>query len=209
MLAHPPAQLHHSAHAGWCALAGARGAGHAYNADMTGRADLARRISRASLLRGEFVLRSGATSDTYFDKYLFESDPALVSDVVDALVPLVPDGVDAVAGLETGGIPLAVLLSQRTGLPTRFVRKEAKAYGTRRLAEGGPIDGRRLLIVEDVVTSGGQVIASSRELRERGATVTHALCVIDRHAGGAEALAAEGIRLAPLFTMHDLTAATA
>ena len=175
---------------------------------MTDRAELARRIHHASLLRGEFVLRSGAISDTYFDKYLFESDPKLVADVVDAMVSLVPDEVDAIAGLETGGIPLAVLLSQRTGLPTRFVRKKAKEYGTRRLAEGGPVERLRLLVVEDVVTSGGQVIASSRDLRDRGATVTTALCVIDRQAGGPESLAAAGIRLDPLFTMHELMSAT-
>ena len=166
--------------------------------------NLAARIHRASYLTGSFVLRSGAVSDTYFDKYLFESDPALVAEIAAAMTGLVPEGVEAVAGLETGGIPLAVLISQRTGLPTRFVRKEAKTYGTERLAEGGPVEGRRLLVVEDVVTSGGQVIASTRDLRERGATIATALCVIDRQAGGAEALAAQGIELRALFTMRDL-----
>lgn len=169
--------------------------------------DLAARIHRASYLTGSFVLRSGAVSDTYFDKYLFESDPALIAEIAAAMTALAPEGVDAVAGLETGGIPLAVLISQRTGLPTRFVRKQAKSYGTERLAEGGPIDGQRLLVIEDVVTSGGQVIASTRDLRERGARVSTALCVIDRQAGGAEALAAEGIELRALFTMRDLLAA--
>lgn len=169
--------------------------------------DLAARIHRASYLTGSFVLRSGAISDTYFDKYLFESDPALIEEIAAAMTALVPEGVDAVAGLETGGIPLAVLISQHTGLPTRFVRKEAKRYGTERLAEGGPIDGKWLLVIEDVVTSGGQVIASTRDLRERGARVSTALCVIDRQAGGTEALAAEGIELRALYTMDELLAA--
>lgn len=168
------------------------------------RRSLARRIHAASYLRGSFVLRSGATSDTYFDKYLFESDPALVADVAAAMAERVPPETEAIAGLETGGIPLAVLISQRTGLPTRFVRKQAKEYGTRRLAEGGPVEGLELLIVEDVVTSGGQVVASTRELRDRGARVRHALCVIDRQAGGSEALAEEGVTLVPLFTMQEL-----
>ena len=173
------------------------------------RTELARAIHDAAHLTGRFVLRSGAVSDTYFDKYLFEADPTLLAAIGDALVPLVPDGVDALAGLETGGIPLAVILGQRTGLPARFVRKEAKTYGTCQLAEGGPIDGRTLLVVEDVVTSGGQLLASTRDLRARGATVTDAVCVIDREAGGAEALAAEGVRLRPLFTMHALSEAAA
>ena len=176
---------------------------------VSDHADLARRIHRASHLQGSFLLRSGVVSDTYFDKYLFESDPGLLADVTAAMAPHVPAGVDALAGLETGGIPLAVLLSQRTGLPTRFVRKRAKEYGTRRLAEGGAIDGLHLLVVEDVVTSGGQILASARELRELGATVTSALCVIDREAGGADALAAEGIQLVALFTMRELTRASA
>ena len=171
------------------------------------RADLARRIFRTSYLEGSFVLRSGATSDTYFDKYLFESDPGLLRDIAGALVDLVPADVDALAGLETGGIPLAVMLSQLTGLPTRFVRKEAKPYGTMRLAEGGAIEGLRLLIVEDVVTSGGQIRLSAADLRDRGAVVERAVCVIDRQAGGQDNLAAGGVELASLFTMDELRAA--
>ncbi|NLG09415.1 MAG: orotate phosphoribosyltransferase [Deinococcales bacterium] len=171
------------------------------------RAELARAITQRSLITGEFLLRSGAISHEYFDKYLFESDPALLRAVAEALAPLVPEGVDALAGLELGGVPLAVMLGQVTGLPTLFVRKQAKEYGTRRLAEGGEVAGRRLLVVEDVVTSGGQVVLSTHDLKERGASVTHALCVIDREAGGAQALAAEGVELRALFSMSELKAA--
>lgn len=168
------------------------------------RAGLARRIHAAAHLTGTFTLRSGATSGEYFDKYRFEADPVLLRDVVQALVPLVPERVDALAGLELGGVPLATELSQLTGLPARFVRKRPKEYGTRRLAEGGAIDGLALLVVEDVVTSGGQVVASCRDLRERGALVTHALCVIDREAGGGPALATEGVELRALYTASEL-----
>ena len=173
------------------------------------RDDLARRIYAASHLTGRFTLRSGAVSDEYFDKYLFESDPALLGTIGDALVPLVPDTVDALAGLETGGIPLAVILSQRTEHPTLFVRKEAKSYGTCKLAEGGEVDGLRLLVVEDVVTSGGQLLASITDLRERGATVERAVCVIDREAGGAAALREIGVELRSLYTMRELAEAHA
>ena len=171
------------------------------------RDELAATIHRRSLLHGHFVLRSGATSDRYFDKYLFESDPALLRAIAEAMAPLVPDGVDAIAGLELGGVPLAVMLSQLTGLPTRFVRKQAKEYGTCRLAEGGDIEGRRLLVVEDVITSGGQVVLSTRDLRALGASVEHALCVIDREAGGKTHLAEAGVQLTPLFTMSALESA--
>ncbi len=171
------------------------------------RHELATTIYARTHLTGEFTLRSGATSTEYFDKYLFESDPALLRAIAEALAPMVAPGTEALAGLELGGVPLATSLSQVTGLPALFVRKEAKTYGTCRLAEGGEVDGRRLTVVEDVVTSGGQVVISCGDLRERGATVEHALCVIDRESGGPEALADLGVDLRPLFTMQELEAA--
>jgi orotate phosphoribosyltransferase len=170
------------------------------------RDDLAGAIYTTSHLTGEFVLRSGAVSNEYFDKYRFEADPALLLDICGALAPLVPDGTEALAGLELGGVPIAAVLSQVTGLPAYFVRKEAKTYGTCQLAEGGAIDGKRLTVVEDVVTSGGQVVTSCGDLRERGAIVEHALCVIDRESGGPAALADLGVELRPLFTMTELKA---
>ena len=168
---------------------------------------LAQRIHATAHLTGRFTLRSGASTDHYFDKYRFEADPELLREIAQAMVPMVPDEVDALAGLELGGIPIAVMLSQLTGLPARFVRKEAKTYGTCRLAEGGDIAGQRLLIVEDVVTSGGAVLQALGQLRQLGATVTSALCVIDRQTGGAGNLAAEGVALTALFTAADLGSA--
>ncbi len=168
------------------------------------REDLARAIYERTHLTGEFVLRSGVVSNEYFDKYLFEADPALLREIAAALVPLVPPGTDALAGLELGGVPIATMLSQLTGIPAYFVRKVAKTYGTCRLAEGGDVDGLRLTVVEDVVTSGGQVITSCGDLRDRGAIVEHAVCVINRESGGPEGLAAVGVELRPLFTMTEL-----
>lgn len=174
---------------------------------MTERDELARAIYDASHLTGQFTLRSGAVSTEYFDKYRFESDPALLAEIARALAPLVPPGTEALAGLELGGVPLAVALSAVTGVPAFFVRKEAKTYGTCQLAEGGELEGRRLTVVEDVVTSGGQVVTSCGDLRDRGARVEHALCVIDRESGGPAALAAIDVELRPLFTMSELHAA--
>jgi orotate phosphoribosyltransferase len=165
---------------------------------------LAARIYEASHLTGEFTLRSGIHSSEYFDKYLFESDPRLLKDVAEALVALLPAGVDALAGLELGGVPLATVASQISGLPALFVRKQAKTYGTCRLAEGGEVSGRSLVIVEDVITSGGQVVESARALREPGARVETVLCVIDREAEGHARLADEGLELRSVFTMREL-----
>lgn len=126
---------------------------------------LARRVYDCAHLDGSFQLRSGVTSDEYFDKYLFEGDPELLREVARGLVALLPKGVDALAGLELGGVPLATVASQLSGIPTLFVRKEAKTYGTCRLAEGGDASGRRLAVVEDVVTTAGQIIRSCAALR--------------------------------------------
>lgn len=176
-------------------------------ADDTARADLARRIRSVAHLSGEFTLRSGRTATEYFDKYQVESDPVLLADVAEAMVELVPDGTEVLAGLEMGGIPVVTALSRATGLPAAFVRKRAKEYGTARLAEGTSVEGRRVLVVEDVITSGGQVVLSTRDLRERGAVVTDVVCVIDRGEGGTEALAAEDLSLHAVLARADLDAA--
>jgi orotate phosphoribosyltransferase len=162
---------------------------------------LAARIREASLLHGEFVLRSGATTDHYFDKYRFEADPVLLRDVASAMASLVPADTDALAGLELGGIPLATMIGQVTGLPVRFIRKQAKTYGTAQLAEGGPVADLRLTIIEDVVSSGGAIIAALRALR---AVVTTAVCAIDRSADGTATLQELGVELRPLLRASEL-----
>ncbi|EIV94158.1 orotate phosphoribosyltransferase [Frankia sp. QA3] len=177
--------------------------------DVSDNAALAARVRAASHLTGTFLLRSGKTSTEYFDKYLFEADPELLAAIVDGLTGLVPAGTEVLAGLELGGVPLATLLSQRTGLPTRFVRKKAKEYGTRRIAEGGEVTGRRVVLVEDVVTSGGAVLDATKVLRDDGAVVEDVLCVIDRSEGGRERLAELGLTLRPLLTRAELDAAAA
>ena len=165
---------------------------------------LASEIFKKSYIRGEFLLRSGKISNEYFDKYQFESNPILLNEIANQLLPLLPKGIDLLAALEMGGIPIATAISLKTGIPVVFVRKKAKEYGTNRIAEGSDIDGKKLLIIEDVVTSGGQIILSVEELRSRGATVEKAICVIDREQGGKDNLANHGIELYPLFTMSEL-----
>lgn len=168
------------------------------------KADLAKAIYETSHITGEFLLRSGQVSHEYFDKYLFEANPALLKAIAEHLATMIPTPVDALAGLEMGGIPIVAMLSQISGYPSLFVRKKAKPYGTCKLAEGGEIKGKRLVIIEDVVTSGGQIKLSAQDLRSLGATVTDVMCVIDREAGGQANLNAEGLTLHPLFTMTEL-----
>lgn len=167
-------------------------------------ADLARRVDACCRLKGRFVLRSGRVANEYFDKYQFEADPVLLGELADALVPLIPAGTEVLAGLEMGGLAVVTALGLRSGLPCAFVRKKAKEYGTARLAEGAEVKGRRVLVVEDVVTSGGQIIISTGQLRELGAEIGHAVCVIDRQEGGTGALANNGIALHSLLRREDL-----
>lgn len=144
------------------------------------RTALAHRIDATCRLSGAFTLRSGQTSSEYFDKYRFESDPVLLRTVAEEMVPLVPANTGLLGGLELGGVPIVTMLSSLTGLPAVFVRKEAKAYGTCRLAEGAEVKDRRVTLVEDVLTTGGAVRDATMALRELGATVQVVLCAIDR-----------------------------
>src|SRR3954470_7212151 len=169
--------------------------------------DLARQVRAVSRLTGEFVLRSGRIANEYFDKYQFEADPELLDQLAERMAVLIPEGTEVLAGLEMGGIAVVTALARHAKLPTAFIRKQAKQYGTARLAEGAEVAGRRVLIVEDVVTSGGQVLISTGELRKLGAHVDHAVCVIDRQEGGAQALAGAGITLRALLTRAELDAA--
>ena len=166
-------------------------------------ADLAFRVAATCRLTGEFTLRSGARATTYFDKYLFEADPNLLAEVAGAAASMIPPDTEVLAGLELGGVPVATALSLHTGLPTAFVRKEAKTYGTAKLAEGADVVGRKTLVVEDVVTTGGQVVSSVAELRRRDAVVIGVLCVIDRSDGTHE-ISDAGLPLWSLFTIADL-----
>ena len=167
--------------------------------------ELGRRVYASAHLTGSFVLRSGQTAGEYFDKYRFEADPVLLDAIAEAMVALVPADTEVLAGLEMGGIPVVTALGRHTGLPCAFVRKEAKAYGTRRLAEGADTAGRHVTIVEDVVTTGGQIVLSTEELRAQGAHITNALCVINRNPTTPTPLTEAGLTLHALFTPATLT----
>ncbi|WP_030483896.1 orotate phosphoribosyltransferase [Nocardioides aequoreus] len=170
---------------------------------------LAADVDAVCRLTGEFTLRSGQVSTEYFDKYLFESDPALLARVVAQMEPLLPEGTELLGGLELGGVPIATVLAARTGLPALFVRKEAKTYGTCKLAEGPDVAGRRITLVEDVITTGGAVRDATRALREAGAVVDTVVCAIDRSPEGENPLADVALDVRPVLTKAVLDAARA
>jgi orotate phosphoribosyltransferase len=168
--------------------------------------DLARDVDARCRLRGTFTLRSGQVSDEYFDKYLFETDPALLSRVAAGMEVLLPDDAELLGGLEMGGIPIVTALSARTGLPALFVRKKAKEYGTCKLAEGPDVAGRRVTLIEDVITTGGAVRDATLALREAGAQVDLVVCAIDRSPSGENPLADVDLEVRAVLTKADLDA---
>jgi orotate phosphoribosyltransferase len=168
------------------------------------KVQLANQIKSTSFLTGKFTLRSGMTSSFYLDKYRFESDPLILMAIVDELEKLLPKTFDKLAGLELGGVPLATALSLRTGKKCLFVRKTPKTYGTCNLVEGGFEKGESAVVIEDVITTAGQVYSSVNQMRELGLIVQHAICVIDRQQGGQEKLENIGCSLASVFTLDEL-----
>ena len=166
------------------------------------KSKIAKEVYKQAHLTGRFTLRSGQISDEYFDKYLFESEPSLLRDIAKIMKELIPENTEILAGLEMGGIPIATALSIESGIKAAFVRKDAKQYGTCKLAEGADVNGKRVCVIEDVVTTGGQIIKSVNELRSRGAIIDTVLCVIQRDDNATEILKKEGLTLKAAFTME-------
>ncbi len=158
-------------------------------------------------LEGDFVLRSGKRSRYYLDKYRFETVPDLLEALGARLSAMVaevePDAV-RLAGPELGAVALAAAASLASRRPFLIVRSEAKAYGTANRLEGAFDAGELVVLVEDVVTSGGAAADAVRALRQAGLQCRTAVCVVDREEGGVDALARLGVRLHPLFRAADV-----
>ncbi len=167
--------------------------------------ELGRDIVKASYLKGDFVLRSGKHSNRYFDKFLFETDPALLRRLGKHLAELVPADTELLAAPELGAVLLGGAVSMQTGLPLLLVRKEPKGYGTAKQIEGRFEPGRRVTVIEDVVTTGGDSLRTVQVLRDAQIEVIHLVVVLDRGEGGTENIAGAGIPFTPLFRVADLT----
>ncbi|MFQ5806271.1 MAG: orotate phosphoribosyltransferase [Phycisphaerae bacterium] len=167
--------------------------------------ELAQALREAAYLEGEFTLRSGKKSRYYLDKYLFETQPTLLCELGKRFARYVHDGIDRIAGAELGGIALAAATSLETGKPFVIVRNSKKVgYGTGKLIEGKLEKGDRVLVVEDIATSGGQAIEALKALADAGATVDRLVVAIDRQEGGRANVEEAGYRLESLFTSADL-----
>ena len=170
---------------------------------------LAAEIDAACRLSGTFTLRSGQVSHEYFDKYLFETEPALLARVAEAMVDAgARRAPSCSAGSRWAASPSRPCSAARTGLPALFVRKKAKEYGTCKLAEGPDVAGRRITLVEDVITTGGAVRDATNALREPAPSWV-VVCAIDRSPEGENPLADVGLEVRPVLTKADLDAARA
>jgi orotate phosphoribosyltransferase len=171
--------------------------------DMT-RQQLAQRIAEVSLLRGSFVLRSGRTSNYYLDKYRFETQPDVLVELGKLFAQKVTEKVDRIAGAELGAVPLAAATAIACGKPFVIVRNQKKDYGTSKQVEGLLNAGETVLIVEDVLTTGGQVLEAAKTLKEAGAKIDRIVAVIDRQEGAKENIESAGYVFEALFTTADL-----
>jgi orotate phosphoribosyltransferase len=168
------------------------------------RAELARDLVQAAYIRGDFVLSSGGRSEFYLDKYLFETRPAILRRLAVQLAERLPEGIDRLAGPELGAVALVTALSLETGIPFVIVRKEAKGYGTSRLVEGQLNQGERVLIVEDVISTGAEALKAADKVSRAGAEILGILAVVDREQGGTANITAAGYEVDALFRLSDL-----
>jgi orotate phosphoribosyltransferase len=172
--------------------------------DMLTREEVAARIARVALLRGEFTLRSGRKSNFYLDKYLFSTQPEILAELGRMFSERIPEGTTKLAGAELGGIPLVTAASLVSGLPCVFIRNQKKDYGTAKQLEGS-LDGEdRVVIVEDVATTGGQVLEAAKVIAETGATIVKIVATIDRLEGARKNIEDAGFAFDALFTVRDL-----
>lgn len=167
------------------------------------RAELIEKMKEIALLHGEFTLRSGKTSQWYFDKYRFEGMPGIMRSVAHHMARLVPEGTDRLAGIELGGIPMVTALSLETEIPSMFIRKTKKDYGTAAQVEGVHQASDRIVLIEDVVTTGGQAIEMINSLREQGLNIAGVLAVLNRNEGADEAFQQIDVPFSALFSRED------
>lgn len=152
---------------------------------------------------GEFILVSGKKSNYYIDIKQASTDPKILR-IIAKMMKKFAEDYDLIAGMELGAVPIAVALSLESGKPFVIVRKEEKSHGTKKQIEGKDVKDKRVLIVEDVTTTGGSVVKAVKVLRESGAIVDKVLAVVDREEGAKERLDVEGIKLIPLVTKSEI-----
>lgn len=166
--------------------------------------DIAKRIAEVSLLTGEFTLRSGKKSHYYLDKYLFSTQPDILQELGKLFAEHITDEVTHLAGAELGGIPLVTATALASGKPCIFIRNQKKDYGTAKQLEGKLGEGDKVLLVEDVCTTGGQILEAAKVIEAQGAQIVKIVGTIDREEGARENIESAGYTFAALFTKTDL-----
>lgn len=152
---------------------------------------------------GHFVLTSGAASDYYIDIKKASTSPRILKEITKEFSKYV-FGYEVLAGMELGAVPLVVALALETDMPYVIIRKEKREHGTGKQIEGGSVEGKRVLVVEDVATSGGSTVKSVEVLREAKAFVDKAIVVVDREAGAKEKLKDLDVQLIPLISVSEI-----
>ena len=181
---------------------------------MTEHQQLVALLAERSARRGSFVLASGKHSDFYVDARLTSMSPeglVLIGRLGLTAIQQHFAGTQSVGGLTLGADPIAYAVALTSALdhaPLRAftVRKEAKAHGTGRLIEGPYQDGDKVVVIEDVITTGGSALKAIAALRNAHATILGVLALVDREEGGREALEAEGARVISLATKTEILA---
>jgi orotate phosphoribosyltransferase len=168
------------------------------------REELIRRIKETSYLEGDFVLRSGKRSKYYLDKYLFETCPDILRALGDEFAGRAGGDVNLIAGAELGGVALAAATAMASGRNWIIVRNSKKDYGTSKMVEGVLRPGDVVLLVEDIATTGGQVLEAARVITDAGATIKKIVAVIDRRQGARENITAAGYAFESILTKDDL-----
>ncbi|MHC5109492.1 MAG: orotate phosphoribosyltransferase [Planctomycetota bacterium] len=166
--------------------------------------ELAQKIKDAAYLEGDFTLRSGRKSKYYLDKYLFETQPEILAALGTMFSAHIADSTTLIAGAELGGVSLAAATAIKSGLPFVIIRNAKKDYGTSKPFEGKMSDGDSVLLVEDIATSGGQVLEAAQLIQGIGAKVERIIAVIDRQEGARENIEGAGFVFESLFTKSDL-----
>ena len=168
------------------------------------RDELIKRIKETAYLEGDFILRSGKRSKYYLDKYLFETCPDILKALGKELAKHVGDDVTLIAGAELGGVALAAATAMETGKNWVIIRNSKKGYGTGKLIEGKLNKGDVVLLVEDIATTGGQVLEAAKVITEAGAKVKKIVATIDRKQGAGENITNAGYKFEALLTKDDL-----
>ena len=156
------------------------------------------------MLTGEFTLRSGKKSNFYLDKYRFETQPDILFALGKMFATRVRPNVDRIAGAELGAVPLAAATSMACNKPCVFVRNQKKDYGTAKQIEGVLNPGETVMLVEDVLTTGGQVLEAAQALKDAGARIDRIVAVIDRLEGARRNIENAGYAFEALFDVKDL-----